>query len=84
MLDALLERGLHVEPGEPAEIDEDGVADQALGRRLEIAVPLEVKAQRGVGALVGPSQAAKLVGGKVELGGNAFAFLTVTGAVTVK
>jgi alpha-glucosidase len=37
----------------------------------------------GVGAMVGPSQSAKLAGGKVELGGNGFAFLTVAGAVTV-
>jgi alpha-glucosidase len=37
----------------------------------------------GVGAMVGPSQSAKLASGKVNMGGNGFAFLTVTGAVTV-
>ena len=38
----------------------------------------------GVGALVGPSQAAELAGGQVELGGNGFAFLTVAGPLSVK
>ena len=37
----------------------------------------------GESTRVGPSQAAALQGNMIDLGGNGFAFLTVTGEVTV-
>ena len=53
LLEAFLRRGFGVEPGEPAEINEDGAADLALGGGLQITVILEIETQRGVGSLVG-------------------------------
>jgi hypothetical protein len=52
VLEAFLRRSLGIEPREPAEIDENGVADLAFRGRLEIAVALEIETQRGVGALI--------------------------------
>lgn len=53
LFEAFLGRGLFIEPLKPAKVDEDGVADDATGRGLDVAVAFEVEAQRGVGTLVG-------------------------------
>jgi hypothetical protein len=53
VFEAFLRRVFRIEPRKPAVVDEDGVADQAFGRGLQIAVPFEVETQGGVGTLVG-------------------------------
>ena len=53
MLDPFLRGGLGIEPREPAEVGEDGVTDHTFGRRLQVAVALEIKPQSGIGPLVG-------------------------------
>ena len=62
VFEATLGRIPRIEPREPAVVDEDGVADQALGGRLEIAVPFEIETESGVGALVGGDRGKNLRG----------------------
>lgn len=52
VIEPLLRRSFGIEPGKPAEINEDGVTDRAACQRLEVAMRFEIKTQGGVGALV--------------------------------